>query len=150
MNSLQEALTSTDVSLDDLEQNMLEYPQTVCPVEHYFGPSIYIRQVTMPKDTFVMGHAHKQASMNVMLQGKMAVLVDGTVRVIEAPATFVTPPGRKLAYIIEDVVFQNIYATDETDVDVLEDMFVDKSTSWETHKLENDATLLLSALHEGE
>jgi hypothetical protein len=39
--------------------------------------------------------------------------------------TFVGKPGRKVAYIIETVVFQNIYATDETDIEKLENMFVE-------------------------
>ena len=38
--------------------------------------------------------------------------------------TFLGSPGRKVAYIIEDTVFQNIYATEETDVEKLENMFV--------------------------
>jgi hypothetical protein len=36
-------------------------------------------------------------------------------------------PGRKIAYIIETVVFQNIYSTPETDIEKLENMCVDNS-----------------------
>jgi hypothetical protein len=36
-------------------------------------------------------------------------------------------PGRKVAYIVETVVFQNIYSTPETDIEKLENMFVDNS-----------------------
>jgi hypothetical protein len=36
-------------------------------------------------------------------------------------------PGRKIAYIIETVVFQNIYSTSETDIEKLENMLVDNS-----------------------
>lgn len=60
----------------------------------------------------------------------MAVIVNGEAKVIEGPYIFTGKPGRKFAYIIEDTVFVNAYATDETDVDKLEEMFVDKSDAW--------------------
>ena len=43
--------------------------------------------------------------------------------------TFVAPKGRKVAYIVETVVFQNIFSTNETDLDKLENMIVDNSDS---------------------
>ena len=36
-------------------------------------------------------------------------------------------------YILKDMVWQNIYATDETDVEKLEAMFLDKSQTWQEH-----------------
>ena len=116
--------------LDVVEAEMLELPQVDCPVQHHFGPGIYIREAFLPAGTYVMGHAHKCEHMNMMLKGKMAVIVDGEAKVIEGPYIFTGGAGRKLAYILEDTVFQNIYATDETDIDLIEDMFVDKSAAW--------------------
>jgi hypothetical protein len=39
--------------------------------------------------------------------------------------TFIGKPGRKVAYILETVVFQNVYATEETDIEKLENMFIE-------------------------
>jgi hypothetical protein len=50
---------------------------------------------------------------------------DGEKVEVVAPMTFVGKPGRKVAYILEDVIFQNIYSTDETDIEKLESMFVE-------------------------
>lgn len=116
--------------IDAVEAMMLDAEQIECPVTHHFGPGIYIREVFMPAGAYVMGHAHKCENMNVMIKGKMAVCVDGEAKVIEGPCIFTGGPGRKFAYIIEDTIFQNIYATTETDVDVLESMFVEKSDAW--------------------
>jgi hypothetical protein len=77
-----------------------------------------------------MGHAHKCEHTNIMLKGKMAVIVNDEAKVIEGPCIFIGQPGRKFAYIIEDTIFQNIYATTETDIEKLEDMFVEKSEDW--------------------
>jgi quercetin dioxygenase-like cupin family protein len=119
------------VSLDAIEAQMLRAPQIDCPVQHHFGPGLYMREAFLPAGTYVMGHAHKHEHINIMLKGKMAVIVNGEAKMIEGPYIFTGQPGRKFAYIIEDTVFVNAYATDETDVGKLEEMFVDKSDAWQ-------------------
>ena len=103
-------------------------PQVDCQTKHYFGPSLYIREVTMPAGAVVIGKPHRKDHMCVMLQGRMIiVLEDGTKKELVAPLTFVGSAGRKVAYILETTVFQNILATDETDIEVLENMLVDNT-----------------------
>jgi hypothetical protein len=133
-----EAVTSitNNISMDVIESEMLSLPQVECPVTHHFGPGVYIREAFLPAGTYVMGHAHKCEHMNMMIKGKMAVIVNGEAKVIEGPYIFTGQPGRKLAYILEDTVFQNIYGTDETDPSVIEDMYVDKSAAWVASELE--------------
>lgn len=106
-------------------------PQVECPVQHHFGPGVYIRECAMPAGAIIVGQYHRQASLNVMLKGRMVLLVDGKASVVEAPFMVTSPPGRKAAYVLEDAVWQNIFATDETDIDKLEDMFVDKQAAIE-------------------
>ena len=121
---------STSSTLDQIEAAMLSQPQVDCPVQHHFGPGIYMREAFLLAGTYVMGHSHKDEHMNIMLKGKMAVIVNGEAKVIEGPYIFTGQPGRKFAYIIEDTVFVNAYATAETDIEKLEEMYVDKSDAW--------------------
>lgn len=116
--------------IDVVEAHMLTLPQVECPVEHIFGPGIYIRQVTMPQGSLVMGHSHKIPSLNMVLSGKLALIEGGAQREISAPYIFTSKEGRKVAYVLEECVFQNIYATDETDLDKLEEMCVAKSDAY--------------------
>jgi hypothetical protein len=82
----------------------------------------------MPKDTLVVGHCHKLAHLNVFLSGSLALLDDaGGFKVLHAPFLFVSPPGRKMAWTITDCVWQNVVATEETDIDALELLMFDKS-----------------------
>jgi len=114
--------------VDHLLSAMDQLPQTDCQTKHYFGPGIYIREVTMPAGTVVVGKPHRKEHMCVMLQGRMVVVLgDGTKQELVAPLTFVGSAGRKVAYILETTVFQNILATDETDIEVLENMLVDNT-----------------------
>lgn len=114
--------------VDHLLAQVEDMPQVDCQTKHYFGPSIYIREVTMPAGTVVIGKPHRKEHMCVMLQGRMIVVMDdGTKQELVAPLTFVGSAGRKVAYILETTIFQNIMATDETDIDVLENMFIDNT-----------------------
>lgn len=124
------------ISLDDLEAVMLQEEQVDCPVQHHFGPGIYIREVFFPAGIYVMGHAHKKPTMNILLKGKMAVMVNGEARVIEGPYIFNSEPGRKFAYVIEDCIFQNLHATEETDLEKIEEIFIDKSDAWKNKQIE--------------
>ena len=117
-------------SLDQIEAMMLAAPQIDISVSHHFGPGIYIRSGFMPAGIYAIGHSHKKPHMNMLTKGKLAIASDGDVRIIEAPYLFASEGGRKLVYVIDDAVLMNIYATDETDVDVIEETFVDKSDAW--------------------
>jgi len=123
-------------SLDHIEAMMLSAPQVDCPVVHHFGAGIYIREGFIPAGTYIMGHAHKKQTMNVLLKGKMAVFVNGQAKVIEGPYIFISEPGRKFGYSIEDCIFQNIHATDKTDLSEIEDEFIDKSEAWNDKQIE--------------
>ena len=103
-----------------------EMPQIKCEEKHHFGPNIYIKEVTMPAGSVIIGKSHKIEHVCNMMSGRMIVVQDDGSKVeLVAPMTFIGKPGRKVAYIIETVVFQNIYATDETDIEKLENMFVE-------------------------
>ena len=114
--------------IDVLLREISARPQVDCPVQHFFGPSIYIREVVMPAGTVVVGKYHKEDHLCNMVEGRMVVVgEDGEQREVSAPAVFMAKKGRKTAYIIETVRFQNIFSTNETDVEKLEHMMVEDS-----------------------
>lgn len=119
------ALPSTDA----LEVEMLALPQVDCPMVHHFGPGIYMREVTIPEGVMALGHAHRHPHLCILMQGTLRVIDGaGEVREMVAPFIFTAPPGRKVGFAVKGpVVFQNIYATDETDVEKLEEMLLDKT-----------------------
>lgn len=120
--------------IDALEAEMLQMPQVDIPVAHHFAPGIYAREIAVPAGTYIIGHAHKGPCMNMLAKGKMRIVdPDGMPRVIEAPLIFTSGPGRKAAHVLEDAVFINFHASDETDLDVLELQLIDKSDAWIAH-----------------
>jgi hypothetical protein len=125
---------STIKSNELLEEALLALPQVACPVDHIFGPGIYIRQVSMAAGLLVKGHHHKHKSLNMILAGKLALIEGGVVREVSAPYVFTGEVGSKMAYVIEDCVFQNIFATEETDIEKLEEMFVEKTEAFKKYE----------------
>ena len=123
------------LSLVDLEKEMLKHEQVTCPVVHSFGPGLYIREVNIPKGTVAIGHHQKFEHLNVFLKGRVLMLdEDGSQIELTAPMMFTGPPGRKIGYILEDVVWLNIYPTNETNVETLEKTYLDKSEGWKENK----------------
>lgn len=118
--------------VEQAERTMLAHQQADCPVTHHFGPGIYIRELRMNAGIFAIGHRQKHQHMNVLIKGRVLMLQnDGSTVEVAAPLTFVGEPGRKMGYVLEDVVWQNIYASNVRDIPTLEDMFLDKSIEWE-------------------
>lgn len=109
------------------EDRLLQLPQVDCPLQHRFAPGVYVREIEMPADTFIIGGEHKTEHFNIVLTGKALVMMDGVVHEITAPTTFVSGPGvRKTLYILETMRWQTIHANpdNEQDIDTLEHRIV--------------------------
>lgn len=124
------------LDMDCVERSMLSLEQEPCPVVHRFGPGIYIREVTLPKGIFALGHHQKEEHTNIVLRGKV-LMEDGTT--IEAPMMYVGKPGRKCGVILEETVWLNVYSTTETDIEKLEERFLEKSEFFIGHESERIA-----------
>lgn len=118
-------------NIEDVEVAMMELPQVECPVVHSFSPGLYMRQISIPAGTFAIGHHQNFEHMNIFLKGKVTVLnEDGTTSTLTAPMMFTGKPGRKIGYISEDVVWLNVYPTEEQDIEKLEAHYLTKTNDW--------------------
>lgn len=117
-------------AIDNIEKLMLEMPQVDFPIEHFFMPGIYIRQMKGLKDHFAVGHEHLTEHTNIILTGRLLIFDGQESYEIIAPYIFKGHPGRKAAYFLEDTIWINIHVTDETDLEKLEKQFIKKSESF--------------------
>ncbi len=97
------------------------------PVTHRFANKgtkrgVYAREIAIPAGTMLTGHIHKYEQINFLLKGAISVLMeDGRVKLIEAPATVVSPAGTKrIAYTHTDVVWTTVHATENEDLKLIE------------------------------
>lgn len=141
-DTVRQLLANIQSQLPAATKDMLKMPQAHCPVVHHFGPGLCVREVFMPAGTLAIGHLQKFDHMNVLLKGSvMVVNDDGSTHVLKAPMMFIGKPGRKVGYVLEDMVWQNIYATELKNPDEVEAHFVEKNEDWQ----QDHATRLIVA-----
>lgn len=100
---------------------MLQEPQIEIKTTHYFAKGIYAREIFIPKGVLLTGKIHKTEHLNIVSQGKIAVVTEFGQKIIEAPCTLVSEPGTKRAGLaLEDTVWTTIHGTNETDLEKLE------------------------------
>ena len=132
-------------NFDELEKMLIQLPQSSGSVRHMFAPGMYIRELTIPADSYVISHKHKHAHLNLFIKGSGYMLTEDDRKIpMQAPMVFVGQPGRKVGYCKEEVVWVNIFQTDETDIDKLEEMYLDKSEIFCNAALAHEQKLLPS------
>jgi len=125
----------SNAQIERLEAELLKVEQVECPLNHRFAPGVYMREIFMPKGTFIIGHEHKTEHLNVVLCGRASVLIDGVAQEIVAPCTFKSGIGvRKLLFIHEDMIWATIHPTHETNVEQLEAALIIKSDTYLSHQ----------------
>lgn len=121
-------------TVEKAEGEMLTLPQLDLPLTHRFAPGVYMREISMPAGSFVIGHEHRTEHLNVILSGTVLVSLDGVVGQIVGPCTFVSKPGvRKVLFNLTDVLWATIHPTHETDIDRLEALLIVKSPTFVRH-----------------
>lgn len=107
------------------EAEMKLQPQVELRVEHDFSYGVYARTLYIPKGIALTGQIHKYENFNILLQGRMSVLVDGQMKEVEAPFKVVSPPGTKrIAWALEDCIWMTVHGTHEKDVEIIEQTFI--------------------------
>ena len=145
MNEIVEAINSiaikgnfdlrTTESRHELCAALIDKEQAPTPVIHRFGGGLYIREAHYPKGVLVVGQEHVSEHMNVLLKGSIQVMDgDGEPQILVAPHMFVAKAGSKVGLTLEDVVWQNIYVTNSTDVEQLESVLFKQSEVLTQHQ----------------
>lgn len=112
-------------SMSELKLQMRQLPQTPCPVIHRFANGVYAREITIPADTLVIGKVHRHECLNFLMKGEITVATEEGIRRLTAPYTFVSPPGtQKAAITHSEVIWVNTIATELTDPEEIEKLFV--------------------------
>lgn len=116
----------TPSQIHALANELRKLPQIDAPITHHFADGVYGREMFLPAGATIVGKMHRFATLNILAQGEIAVTnADGAVRVLKAPAVFVSPPmGQKVGHAITDVVWINVHPTRLTDVAAIESKFI--------------------------
>ena len=99
-----------------------------CPLTHQFGDGLYVRTIFMPKGMLIVSKIHKYTHPAFIMSGKVSVLDEKGLKLIQGPCSFMTPAGTKrLLYTHEDTTWVTVHATKETDLAKIEDEVIAKT-----------------------
>lgn len=93
------------------------------PLKHTFADGIYVRQMSMGKDTLVIGAIHNHLHIWFLMSGHITVATEDTSEEYVAPCYVVSTPGTKrVIYANEDSMFVNVHKnpTNCEDIETLE------------------------------
>jgi len=97
-------------AIKNLENVLLEYPQTEQPLEHFFAKGLYGRKIFNPAGSVIVTALHKEQNLSSILKGTLLVITENGTEILEAPKFFVTNPGTKrVLYAVEDVIFTTVH-----------------------------------------
>jgi hypothetical protein len=82
-------------NIADLEAAMFQAPQLEIETRHYFSDGVYAREIVIPEGALITGKIHAFEHINVVSKGSISVLTENGARRIDAPCTFIAPPGTK-------------------------------------------------------
>ena len=109
--------------------NVVKGDSSTFPLKHTFTDGIYIRQMSMKKDSFVIGKIHKHNHVWFLLSGEISVADENNTIDHIAPCYVEAPSGSKrMIYAHEDSIWVNIHAnpTNTQDLEELEKLIIAK------------------------
>lgn len=121
------AIFKTQLDLKELETELLKLDQVEIPTDHQFMGGIYLRSISVPAGTLIIGKRHRYETCNMLLSGTMSVYIgeDQPTKMLIGPCIFRSDPGsKKMGYAHTDCVFMNLHPTDETDLEKIEARFI--------------------------
>lgn len=105
-----------------------KFSDDACPLKHTFADGLYIREMRAPKGMMNTSKLHKTTHPYFILKGDFSVLTENGMVRIKAPYMGITKAGTKrVVYFHEDTVWITVHATEETDLEKIEEELIAKS-----------------------
>jgi len=123
-----ELLKSNDENIVSNNGNIVRSEQF--PLKHSFADGIYVRQMSMKKDSAVIGAIHNHLHVWFLLTGNITVATENSTEDYIAPCYVIATPGvKRVIYANEDSIFVNIHKnpTNTQDLNELEAEIVSKN-----------------------
>jgi hypothetical protein len=94
-------------------------------ITHHFSDGLYAKETHIPAGQMLMQHKHNYSHLSVLAKGKVVVVRDGDIQIVEAPACIEIVAGENHGVIaFNDVVWFCVHATDEIDTSKVDDVLI--------------------------
>lgn len=117
-----------------IEKKMREHPSILLgdsfPLRHSFADGMYVRELSVPANVLFVTKIHKKTHPMFLLKGTVAIYVDGEVKKVIAPYSFITPSGTKrVVYTYTDIIWTTVHKTNKRNLKKIEDEIIAKDFS---------------------
>ena len=123
LESLQQTLINNNDIEDIFGDGKSLVNNEVIPITHNFSDQLYMRQMKMPADTFVISAMHHTDHFWFLMTGRILVTTNGETIEHVAPCYEISIKGAKrLIHCLEDCIFINVHKnpTNTKDMDKIE------------------------------
>ena len=120
----QMGLTGIQKKLQDIEDVLLQLPQTDCKTDHYFADGLYLRQIIIPEGATLTGAVHLTETLDIMVYGDLVVTTeDGRRHITKPGSVFVSKIGRKkVAYALKETMWLTLHAVEDVKTKTIDDI----------------------------
>jgi quercetin dioxygenase-like cupin family protein len=96
-------------------------------IAHYFSDGVYAKQMFLPKDHVARSHKHNYDHLSILASGNVEIVCNGVKTAFIAPSCIDIKAGIEHEIIaLADSVFFCIHATDETDINKVDEVLIEK------------------------
>jgi hypothetical protein len=106
-----------------VEAKMRELTHALVQIKthHYISHGLYVREIHVPKDVFIVGKIAKKETINIVSAGDLWVQTEEGLKRIKAPYTGISKAGiKRIGYSNEPTVWATAHAIGETDLEKIE------------------------------
>jgi quercetin dioxygenase-like cupin family protein len=94
-------------------------------IKHFFSDGVYAKQMHLPKGHGAITHQHKYSHLSILAKGTVIVTCDGEQTTYTAPTCIEIKAGVNHGiYAIEDSDWFCVHATEETDVEKVDEVLI--------------------------
>ncbi len=125
---MEQGFAPTMEQIQAFERELAVHPGRVreLPVNHYFSPGMYAREMIIPAGVWLTGRTHKDEHLCTISAGEITVWSEGGEGLrLQAPCTFTSFAGvKRVGYAHTAVVFTTFHLnpTNETNIEKLEEL----------------------------
>ncbi|GAC1664566.1 MAG: hypothetical protein PVS3B2_00380 [Candidatus Dormibacteraceae bacterium] len=112
------------------DMKALGAPLSADDITHHLCAGIYAKQIRIAAGSVVMSHQHAFDHLSILASGHVRVITDAGEAIHTAPATILIRKGLNHAvHALADSVWFCVHATDETDLERIDDALIERSPS---------------------
>jgi quercetin dioxygenase-like cupin family protein len=94
-------------------------------IEHHFSDGLYAKETHISVGQMLMQHKHNYSHFGILAKGKVVIVKEGDIQIVEAPACIEIKAGENHGVkAITDVVWFCVHATDEKDSSKVDEVLI--------------------------